>query len=122
MIDKSPVIEQWKKDHGQNKRVNAVWIDPDDKPEKRSFCSICARYMVWTKQGYYICESCGTKDEIKKESGKLQDEYGSEPLIGQSRKKKHDRSDFPEGAFIKEDTQINPDGEEKKLIVDNEGV
>jgi hypothetical protein len=77
--------------------------------------------MVWTKQGYYICESCGTKDEIKKESGKLQDEYGSEPMIAHTRGKKQKRpADFPENSTITSETEYNPEtGETKEIEYDD---
>jgi molybdenum cofactor biosynthesis enzyme MoaA len=105
-------------------KVNAVFIPSDDKPEKRSFCSICGRYRVWINKGYYECLNCGSEAEPKKEEGKLQDEFDSQPMIASVKgKRKHNRSDFPEGSYIKEDVEISStDGEEKELIVDGKDV
>lgn len=124
MEDSAP-MRLWKEKHGFNKKVNSIWIDPEnDKPEFKPFCQICSRYAVYIKNNGYECPNCGQefKDETT-ESGTLGNKYKSEPMIAQPRsKKKHDRSDFPEGAFVKEDKQINPDGEEKDLILDGKDV
>ena len=108
----------------RGKKVNSIWIEPEeDKPTPKPWCAICHRYMIYIKDNGYECPNCGMefKDEST-EPSKLGNRYSKEPMIATAGKKKHNRSDFPKGAHIKEDKQINPDGEEKILIVEGNDV
>lgn len=115
MID----LEKERRDH---KKINVVFLEPDDKPTLRPFCGVCRRYMVYSEKRGYLCTSCGMEYHEEEEPASLENKYSHEPIIAAIGKRKRDRSDFPAGAYINEDIETSATGEQIERILDNEDV
>lgn len=123
MEDKS--VRMWRANHKVRERVNAVWIEPDDKPDFKPFCRLCGVYHIYLKNRGFECPKCGDEYvDNTSNDGQLQNKYGTEPLIANVKlKKKRSRSDMPPGASIQSDVEISSvDGSETELIIDDSDV
>lgn len=107
------------------KKVNVVFVSPDsgNSPAEKAWCEICRQYMRFIGDATWLCTSCETeKTQEGKDADRLENTFKSSPTIAHARKKKHDRSDFPKGAHIKEDIEYSSSGERRERILDNRDV
>lgn len=87
------------------RKVNAVFIPPEDHREAKKFCTICGVYYQ-DMAGVYRCPQCGDTGSTTLKQDKILKADISEPLIAGKKEKEKKDYDLPDGGVWIEDSEI----------------
>lgn len=80
------------------KRINSIFLNPDENSGPHKWCDICKAYYAWIA-GVYRCPQCGVQVDPIESSKKVLKADVSEPIIVSKKPEKEKRDmDLPSGA------------------------